>query len=117
MTDLIDKPHAVTRVEHEAYRVLVHLADGLHVVVESLNDIYLDGATTPAPDPSALDTLIGSTILTITTSEHGTLQMTTDDKHTVIVPPDPDYEAWSLVSVTKGVLAVWVPGAGVALWR
>ncbi|MBJ7291076.1 MAG: hypothetical protein JHC79_19380 [Williamsia sp.] len=113
MIELVDQSHVVTAVDHEAYRTVIHLADDLRIVIESIDHIHFDEDIEPIADLALLDTLTGSTVQRIAAEDRGTLVITTAS-HTITVPSDPDYEAWSVISAITGALAAAMPGGGVA---
>ncbi len=59
--------------------------------------------------------IFGKTIQSALAHKDGTLELTFSDDSRVLVPPDPQYEAWE-VSGPGGMLLVSLPGGSLAVW-
>lgn len=60
-------------------------------------------------------TLMGKEIDVIRAFKDGSLEISFEDGVVLTAPPDPDYEAWLLVSHT-GLMIVSIPGGDLAVW-
>jgi hypothetical protein len=85
-----------------------------HLRIEGLFELAIEGATsvlTPGPDPVALAPALGLLFRTVESAAvdpAGVLEMTFSGPASLRLPPDPNYEAWTL-NVLGKVLVVCGP--------
>lgn len=111
--DEIDTEHAVTLV----------LSGGALVRIESRFDLALPTASPTTIDPENLSAdlglrqVLGGRLVEQATAaeETGLLVITFLGGLVLTVPPDPDFEAWSM-SWSNGSMVVALPGGGLSSW-
>ena len=87
------------------FAVTITTYEGFELRIESDFDFTHD----------SLASIDGRTILSATTSEHGTLSVEFDNDMRLVVRPDESYEAWTLAG-PNGIIAVCTPGGGLTVW-
>ncbi|GAB2986017.1 DUF6188 family protein [Nocardioides montaniterrae] len=114
---------AVIAVEWET-RVLITLSTGSALGIEGPFTVTSADGTSSAIDPERPDLdpglrglLVGRVVARVEVRpDTGTLQLTFADDGRLRVPPDADYESWTLWHA-EGSMSIGLPGGEVALFR
>lgn len=104
------------------YTVRLQLSDVYFAVIKSPFTLSVDGellSFVPDEDDDAtfdpVRRLVGKTVRNAVVDDANHLKMCFTDGTYIDVPPDPDYEAWT-VSGPRGFLVVSMPGGELAEW-
>ncbi|MGV0852585.1 DUF6188 family protein [Mycolicibacterium phlei] len=117
-TDLDLRGRAVVSVAKYDYTLWLKVMGGYGITIESpvtIDDVVLSPQDDPAEEFGPVRRLAGLTVETATADKTGVLRVNFRDGTSLVVEPDPHYEAWN-VSRPDGSLIVCRPGGGLSRW-